>query len=409
MADEQVDFFVSYAGVDRPWALWISRVLEEAGYRVLVQARDFGAGAFTDAMDDAVRRGQRILPVLSNAYLKSRYTKAEWGPYFREARHLIIPIKVEDVQTRNLLGTQVYINVMNLDEAAAVEHLRRETASLVYPPQGPPREWTGPPAPFPTSATAAERPLVPDRIPLDPGALQLVLLGTHADALRGLADHAAAMAPHVLDLAASTLPPTEQLVAVRQELARADRAEVTDVVVAVAGQATVDLIDGICLQLAGADSPLLVLRELLKVLRACAAHRRVVLLLDAAGADDTAVPGPCRSWTCGGRRDRTRRRAASPGWSPRSRQRPPSSARALGTRRRSPSTTSRRSPAAPSARPPTGPVPTSGSCPARWPGRAGRPTGCRAGASCCPRRTPRGPTTRWPSRCLRWAATKASR
>jgi hypothetical protein len=39
------DFFVSYTQADREWAVWIAWILEEAGYRVLVQAWDFGPGS----------------------------------------------------------------------------------------------------------------------------------------------------------------------------------------------------------------------------------------------------------------------------------------------------------------------------------------------------------------------------
>ncbi|WP_236706601.1 toll/interleukin-1 receptor domain-containing protein, partial [Frankia sp. ACN1ag] len=45
VADGHVHFFVSYTGVDQRWAEWISWQLEEAGYQVLVQPWDFGAGA----------------------------------------------------------------------------------------------------------------------------------------------------------------------------------------------------------------------------------------------------------------------------------------------------------------------------------------------------------------------------
>jgi hypothetical protein len=43
------DFFVSYTQADRHWAEWIAWVLEEDGYRVLIQAWDFvpGSNAFT--------------------------------------------------------------------------------------------------------------------------------------------------------------------------------------------------------------------------------------------------------------------------------------------------------------------------------------------------------------------------
>jgi TIR domain len=38
------DFFVSYTKPDEAWAEWISWVLEEAHFSVIMQAWDFGAG-----------------------------------------------------------------------------------------------------------------------------------------------------------------------------------------------------------------------------------------------------------------------------------------------------------------------------------------------------------------------------
>ncbi|MBD2038589.1 toll/interleukin-1 receptor domain-containing protein [Leptolyngbya sp. FACHB-321] len=38
------DFFISYTASDRTWAEWIDRVLEEAGYSVVIQARFFCVG-----------------------------------------------------------------------------------------------------------------------------------------------------------------------------------------------------------------------------------------------------------------------------------------------------------------------------------------------------------------------------
>jgi hypothetical protein len=45
VADRQArDFFISYTGVNRPWAEWIAVQLERAGYSTLLQAWDFRPG-----------------------------------------------------------------------------------------------------------------------------------------------------------------------------------------------------------------------------------------------------------------------------------------------------------------------------------------------------------------------------
>ncbi len=43
---EGADFFISYTRSDLRWAEWIGWVLEDAGFRVVMQAWDFGPGVF---------------------------------------------------------------------------------------------------------------------------------------------------------------------------------------------------------------------------------------------------------------------------------------------------------------------------------------------------------------------------
>jgi hypothetical protein len=55
VADSQGrDFFISYTGVNRPWAEWIAVQPEAAGYTTLLQAWDFRPGsAFLHQMQQA--------------------------------------------------------------------------------------------------------------------------------------------------------------------------------------------------------------------------------------------------------------------------------------------------------------------------------------------------------------------
>jgi hypothetical protein len=46
VADSQGrDFFISYTGVNRPWAEWVAVQLEQAGYSTVLQAWDFRPGS----------------------------------------------------------------------------------------------------------------------------------------------------------------------------------------------------------------------------------------------------------------------------------------------------------------------------------------------------------------------------
>jgi hypothetical protein len=66
-AGGHLDFFVSYAHSDELWAEWIGWVLEDAGYRVVLQAWDFAPGAhFVDQMRLASQRAARTIAVVSD-------------------------------------------------------------------------------------------------------------------------------------------------------------------------------------------------------------------------------------------------------------------------------------------------------------------------------------------------------
>lgn len=87
MADEptHADFFISYTGKDSRWAEWIAMQLEDAGYRTIIQAWDFRPGSnFVAEMDEAAKRAERTLLVLSAAYLESDYAFTEWATAFRQ-------------------------------------------------------------------------------------------------------------------------------------------------------------------------------------------------------------------------------------------------------------------------------------------------------------------------------------
>jgi hypothetical protein len=84
-ADElaELDFFISYTGVNEPWARWIAVELERAGYTTVSQTMDFRPGHdFVQAMQQATLKARRTIVVLSPAYARSQYGEAEWRPAF---------------------------------------------------------------------------------------------------------------------------------------------------------------------------------------------------------------------------------------------------------------------------------------------------------------------------------------
>ena len=77
------DFFVSFNQADRGWATWVAWVLEDAGYSVFFQDWDF-RGNFVEHMNRAHAQAHRTLAVLSDHYLGSEFTLAEWSARFAQ-------------------------------------------------------------------------------------------------------------------------------------------------------------------------------------------------------------------------------------------------------------------------------------------------------------------------------------
>ena len=97
----EVDVFVSYAGEDRAWAEWIAWQLEAAGISTRLQAWDFQAGGdFVHQMEQALQDVERLVAVLSPAYVASEFGEAEWRPVFRRDPSgelgLLVPVRVAE-------------------------------------------------------------------------------------------------------------------------------------------------------------------------------------------------------------------------------------------------------------------------------------------------------------------------
>jgi TIR domain len=130
------DFFVSFTGPDRPWAEWLVVELDAAGYSSVSQLRDFVAGAnFALAMDEAARRARRTLGVLSPRALGARYVRQEWTQRLAtdptgKQRDLVL-VRVEPCEPEGMLQPVLYIDLVNLDEAAARARLLEELEAVV--------------------------------------------------------------------------------------------------------------------------------------------------------------------------------------------------------------------------------------------------------------------------------------
>lgn len=122
------DFFISYNKADRTWAEWIAWQLEAHGYTTIIQAWDFGAGSnFILGMQQAASTTRCTIAVLSPDYLTSLYTQPEWAAAFVQdptgQQRTLLPVRVRLCELRGLFASIVYLNLIDLDEAAATARL----------------------------------------------------------------------------------------------------------------------------------------------------------------------------------------------------------------------------------------------------------------------------------------------
>jgi WD40 repeat protein len=222
-----VDFFISYTSADRRWAEWIGWQLEEAGYRVLVQAWDIVPGAnFVERMDRAIHDAARTIAVLSPEYLTSVYTKLELQAAYRSdpdgLRRKLLPVRVAPCEVEGLLAVIVYIDLVGIDEEAAaretlLDSVRRSVSGRAKPETKPA---------FPAARAIATRPRFPGQSPpapaRDASALTLLHLSETRFTADGPDEALAHLAADVERLAAETGARPDLLV-VTGDLAEAGR------------------------------------------------------------------------------------------------------------------------------------------------------------------------------------------
>ena len=128
------DFFISYTQDDQAWAEWIAWILEESGYRVLIQAWDMVPGSnWITAMHEGLSRADRMIAVLSPSYLTSQYGSAEWQAAWAAdpagiERKLLLA-RVAECEQPGLLAGVVRFDLMGLAEARARAVLRERVAA----------------------------------------------------------------------------------------------------------------------------------------------------------------------------------------------------------------------------------------------------------------------------------------
>jgi hypothetical protein len=124
MAEATADFFVSYTSADRAWAEWIAWQLQEEGYTLVIQAWDFVPGHdWVHEMQQAASLAERVVVVLSAAYLKSGPGEAAWQTFraMDPSGKLgqLLPVWIDKVESPKLLKTRVYVDLVGKDAASS--------------------------------------------------------------------------------------------------------------------------------------------------------------------------------------------------------------------------------------------------------------------------------------------------
>ena len=159
------DFFISYASADREWAEWIAWQLQEDGYEVVIQAWDFRPGSnFIQQMNAALAESKTTIGVLSSAYLRSSYGRAEWTAAFihgYDEQPQLLFVRIEDVEPPPLLRPWIYVDLVGLNATEARKTLLAGVQS------GPVRPSIEPKFPGISNASVSTRarPSFPGRTP----------------------------------------------------------------------------------------------------------------------------------------------------------------------------------------------------------------------------------------------------
>lgn len=141
--DKKKDFFISYNHKDEDPARWIAWQLEKEGFTTIIQAWDFLPGNnFVEKMDNALKTCKSTIAVLSDHYLQSGFTKAEWqAAFFKDPtgeKRSLIPIRVQSCDLAGLLGQIIYIDLVGLKEEEARKKLLESVRSTRLKPGEPP-------------------------------------------------------------------------------------------------------------------------------------------------------------------------------------------------------------------------------------------------------------------------------
>jgi hypothetical protein len=116
-------------------------------------------------MQQATTTAERVVAVLSAAYLQSGHGEAEWRAFYAKdpggERRLLLPVRVSDVEPPGLLTTRIYVDLVGRDStgarAALLAAVRGARGKPTQAPEFPGDRWS--------EVSVTEAPRFPGELP----------------------------------------------------------------------------------------------------------------------------------------------------------------------------------------------------------------------------------------------------
>jgi tetratricopeptide (TPR) repeat protein len=169
--------FISYAGVDRPWAEWAHWHLRHAGYDTELDCVDWKAGDNrVEKMNEALARTNPMLALLSSAYLDpGRFTTDEWTARFAQRRAdsnvKLIPVRIDGIDLQSGIWAPIVVPGLT---GLAPDEAAKSLLEVVHGVLGPPLPGVEPRFPESRDATVSDATVSGDPGPRPPGSLPRV-------------------------------------------------------------------------------------------------------------------------------------------------------------------------------------------------------------------------------------------
>ena len=112
----EADFFISRAGADKAFAIWLAQLIRAQGKTTLLQDEDFDHESFMAQMHDALKGGARVIAILTPDYLASEYCIKEANgalsgdPNNRKRR--LAPFQLRPCAPSGMLGDIPYCSLL---------------------------------------------------------------------------------------------------------------------------------------------------------------------------------------------------------------------------------------------------------------------------------------------------------